>query len=73
MKLEILEIQSQDHTQVHASKDVYCCITQFVNGKDPVTVKFAINQINDLCKMLSLVTIKAVANKKGIIQWEGEK
>jgi len=71
--MKLLAIQSQEHTEVYASKDGYCCITQFVNGQDPVTVKFAINQIEELCKMLSLVTIKAVANRNGIVQWEGEK
>lgn len=68
-----LEIQSQDHTEVYASRDGYCCITQFVDGKDPVTMKFAVNQIEDLCKMLAIATMNAHANRKSIIEWEGEK
>jgi len=67
------EIQSQDYTEIYASKDGYCCITQFGNGRDPATVKFAINQVEDLLKMLTIVAIKAVANKKGIHEWKGEK
>jgi hypothetical protein len=68
-----LEIQSQDRTVIHASIDGFCCITQYPFDKPPVTVEFSINQIEELCRMLHLVMIKAVANKKGICEWRGEK
>lgn len=67
------EIQSQDRTEIYASIDGYCCITQYCVGKDPVTIKFSISQIEELVKMLTMTTIKAVANKKGIHEWRGEK
>lgn len=58
-----LEIQSQDHTEVYASDQGYCCIRQHNGLEEPVVVLITPSHVDELCRMLQLAKNQATENR----------
>jgi hypothetical protein len=65
-----LEIQHQDHTEIYASGEGYCCIRQ-QNGLEALSlVLITPNQVDEFCRLLQLVKESAESNRREYLEQE---
>ena len=66
-----LEIQHQDHTEIYASGEGYCCIRQHNGLEAPSVVLITPNQVDEFCRLLQSVKESAESNRREYLeQWE---
>jgi hypothetical protein len=67
-----LEIQSQDYTEVYATKEGFCRIAQNAYG-EPSPIDIAPANVDELCRMLQAIKVEAARNREAYLMERGGK